>query len=211
MMALNIFHISLHSVVHMVKHNIYGKGIPYSAYTKKYNSHVSQMTSEVKIRTSENYEEQKEITVLALWDTGATGSCISKCMAEELGLVPSTFEDSYGVSGLERVPVYDVIVDLNDHVKGFHLLVSEAKLNKRDGGSSKSELGFLLGMDIIGLGDFFTGHYINENGVQCSMFSFRFPSANDPTDYLQEIVEYNRDIQKKQAQANRNKFIRKRR
>ncbi|MBR6409930.1 MAG: hypothetical protein IKS35_00900 [Clostridia bacterium] len=168
------------------------------------------MTSVIKVHTSENYDTEKALDVLALWDTGATRSCITKCVAEELGLIPSTYKDSYGVSGVERVPVYDIIVDINESVKGIHLLVAEAKLNKNDGGSPNSDLGFLLGMDVIGLGDFFTGHYMNESNLPCSMFSYRFPSANDSTDYLQEIREYNREVQKKQTQNNRSNFVRKR-
>lgn len=194
-----------------MKKSVYEKG-RYTAITSKAVGIASQITSKISIKTPNIYDNKKTINVIALWDTGATGSCISGYYAKQLGLVPTDFQDSYGVGGLCRVPVYDIVVDLNDYVKGINLVVSEAKLNKYDGGPDHSEIGFLIGMDIISQGDFFVGQYKEEDNKNKTMFSFRFPSAQDPTDYLEEIREYNNskivEINKTKNQINKRNYKR---
>lgn len=106
-------------------------------------------------------------------------------------MIPTDFQDSYGVGGYQRVPVYDVVIDLNEYVKDIHLVVTEAVLNKYDGGPKYSDIGFLIVMNIISRGDLFVGQFRDNDDLCKTMFSFRFPSAQDPTDYLQEINDYN--------------------
>ncbi len=133
------------------------------------------------------YQKKNVIKVNALWDTGAMRSCISKCMALKLGLFPTDYSKAYGIGGENRTEVYDILVNLNSAVKNIPLQVSCGKLHRDDGGSPFSEIGFLVGMDIIGMGDFFTGLYAGENKVPCTMMSFRFPSALHPVDYLEDF------------------------
>ena len=192
-----------------MNNSIYGKGVKYNATTIKASGVAKQLLSPIKIRTPDVYEEKREETVIALWDTGATGSCISKCFAEKLGLKPSDFQNSFGVNGLHRVPAYDIIIDLNQYVRNIHLVVAEANLNKVDGGPPNSEIGFLLGMDVICKGDFFTGQFKDKDGVRKSMFSFRLPTALSPTDYLKEIQDYNRIVEEQNRKQQQMQFIRK--
>ena len=192
-----------------MNNSIYGKGIQYNATTLKANGVANQITSRITIRTPEVYEERREETVFALWDTGATGSCISKCFAEKLGLKPTDFQNSFGVNGLHKVPVYDIIIDLNQYVRNIRLVVAEANLNKVDGGSPDSEIGFLIGMDVIRNGDFFTGQFKDKDGICKSMFSFRFPTALSPTDYLKEIQDFNKMISEQNRQQQQMQFVRR--
>lgn len=101
---------------------------------------------------------------LAIWDTGAQVSVITQKVAGELGLQPFRFMRHKGVLREDTVPVYKIAVVLPN---GFGLRTMDV--------SEVPELadGFdvLIGMDIIGLGDFAISKLDNK-----TFFSFRIPS-----------------------------------
>ena len=90
---------------------------------------------------------------LAIWDTGATHSAITKKVADELGLKPTGIVDVKYGSGLAQT---------NDQ---------------------QSQL--LIGMDIIGMGDFAV-----TNADEKTVFSFRVPSIEE-IDFVPEAKENN--------------------
>lgn len=114
---------------------------------------------------------------MCLWDTGASNSCISKRVAEELGLSQTGIIRTFTAAGPSRTKTYIVNIGLPNFVQIPMVQVSEATLNGFD---------VLIGMDIISLGDF---SITNVGGK--TVFSFRIPSTTK-IDYVQE----DRDKQK---------------
>lgn len=183
----------------MRENSVYSKGVAYNATTSKYPTLFRNILTLIEIETPDVYEEKKIVKVVALWDTGATRSCITKCVADELGLKPTDFYQTYGVGGSIETEIFDIVLHLNGFVRNIPLQVAGAKLHKNDGGPPVSEIGFLIGMDIIGKGDFFTGLYKNDEGNPCTLMSFRYPAAFQPVDYLQEVKDFNNSQSEQQA------------
>jgi hypothetical protein len=103
---------------------------------------------------------------LAIWDTGATGSAITKSLSLKLGLVPVTQTIVKGVHGVKTgINVVPVKIVLNSQVS-FTLPVTECDQLSDDDSSC-----FLLGMDVISKGDF----ALSNVGGQTVM-TFRTPS-----------------------------------
>lgn len=124
------------------------------------------------------------IKTSGIWDTGATNSCISKSLAQELGLVPVQRTTVLGVHGSEEVNVYYVtIILLNPKIK-HNVLVTECSELSEDG-----KIRMLIGMDIITKGDFCI---TNLNGK--TIMTYRSPSI-ELIDWVAEFKEQER-IQK---------------
>lgn len=101
---------------------------------------------------------------VALWDTGATLSAISKNVADVLGLTPFKTGLSYHAGGVCPTNFYKINILLPNGV-GFHTrTVMEAVLKNCD---------MLIGMDIISQGDF---ALTNRDGK--TVFSFQIPSTH---------------------------------
>lgn len=101
---------------------------------------------------------------VAIWDTGATGSVITKAAADKLGIVPTGYTQAHGVNGEHTTATYLVNVALPGGVMFSALRVTEGNL--------VGQYDVLIGMDIIGSGDF---------AVTCAngstVMTFRCPSA----------------------------------
>lgn len=107
-----------------------------------------------------------------LWDTGATKSCITQRIADDLGLV-SVGRASIGTAnGYADVDTYFVHIGLPNGVMIPNVLVSCADLG--------ANIDILIGMDIISLGDF---SITNVKGK--TLFSFRIPSVSE-VDFVEE-------------------------
>lgn len=102
----------------------------------------------------------------ALWDTGASKSCISKRIVEYLHLIPVGKTSISTANGISDVNTYFVNVGLPNGVMIPNVLVSCADLG--------DNLDALIGMDIITYGDF---SITNFNGR--TTFSFRIPSVKE--------------------------------
>ncbi|MBR0403214.1 retroviral-like aspartic protease family protein [Candidatus Saccharibacteria bacterium] len=88
----------------------------------------------------------------AIWDTGATNTVISKQVARELKLKPISTTELRVVNGTIICNVYKIIINIANRIKKV-INVTEAELGNID---------VLIGMDIIGDGDFtITGDYPN--------------------------------------------------
>lgn len=100
----------------------------------------------------------------AIWDTGATNTCISKRVAEQCGLEPTGMTTASGVSGVSNRSTYLISLMLPNKVGIENLRVIDADLGEGND--------LLIGMDIISRGDF----AVSSHGGQ-TVFSFRVPSA----------------------------------
>lgn len=106
----------------------------------------------------------KTMEVPALWDTGATNSCISMDVVESLELIETGKIEMSTPSGKDIVNTYLVDVLLPNNVPVKDLMVCDSKIGSQG-------IGMLVGMDIISKGDFCVSNY---NGK--TVFSFRMPS-----------------------------------
>jgi len=99
----------------------------------------------------------------ALWDTGATGTVVTKKIVDDLGLKQIGVVKVFHADGESLQPVYLINIMLPHKVGFRYIRVTEGKLNGFD---------VLIGMDIISQGDFVI---TNSNGI--TTFSFRTPSC----------------------------------
>jgi hypothetical protein len=107
----------------------------------------------------------------AIWDTGATNSCISPRVVADFGLIPITKTDVYIATctgdGKEEKNVYLISLGLPNGVGASALKVTDANLKDADA---------LIGMDIINQGDF----VITNHGGK-TVCTFRTPSLGGIT------------------------------
>ncbi len=111
---------------------------------------------------------------IAIWDTGATGTVITKKVVDNLGLKPIAKAISYHANGSSEVNVYAINLILPNTVGFSTLTVTEGILRNAD---------VLIGMDVITKGDFSITN-VNNNTV----FTFRYPSIKE-IDYTKEGKE----------------------
>ena len=136
-----------------------------SVFTEKYKS------IQRKLINSAVVESKKEhVPVKAQWDTGATGTCISKELANKLKLIPTGLVNVHTPSGIGTMNKYMINLVLNNEVRFVNLSVMDSEIGKQG-------IDVLIGMDIISNGDFAVSNYDGK-----TYFSFRLPS--------QEHVEY---------------------
>ena len=109
----------------------------------------------------------KETEEMALWDTGATVTCISTSLAEDLALVPTGMRDIKTPSGSKTVNTYLVNIRLPNNVTAENVEVCDSDIGEQG-------LGVLIGMNIIMQGDFSVSNF---NGK--TSFTFRIPSKRD--------------------------------
>lgn len=168
----------------------------YTAFTiRAKNGVFKEIKIPVQVLTSS--AEQKIIgtpikigSAMALWDTGATMSGITKRLANMLGLEPFSMTSITTAGGVvSDVPVYkidfilsnensfgfpnNVSLDVENNVHFFNINVTELPNN--------NSFDFLVGMDVITLGDF---SITNKNS--CSCVSFRIPP--DPLFYIDYVT-----------------------
>jgi len=158
---------------------------PSSAFTLKSSGGLfTALMTKVEIAiafdpaTTNPYPPAKEY--LALWDTGATGTVITKKIADDLGLKPIGIAEVHHADGMTRRSVYLVNIMLPHKVGFKHVRVIEGTLNGFD---------VLVGMDIISQGDF---SVTNANGY--TVFSFRSPSVKH-IDYVEQANKVSAPIQ----------------
>lgn len=109
--------------------------------------------------------EDKSKEVIALWDTGATNSCISIDAVQSLDLIPTGKINIRTPSGEDTVNTYLIDVILPNDVSIKNLMVCDSKIGSQG-------IGMLVGMDIISKGDFLVSNFKNK-----TTFSFRIPSG----------------------------------
>lgn len=98
----------------------------------------------------------------AIWDTGATNSCVTQNVIDACGLKPLSMTQVHGVGGIHLSEVYLVNIFLPNNLGVQQVRVTRGILATAD---------VLLGMDVITLGDF---AITNLNGR--TVFTFCMPS-----------------------------------
>lgn len=148
------------------------------AFTTRYNKHVNELRSTVALLDEQGNPIR---TVQAVWDTGATNSVIRAALAEEMQLPVISYAEQSTANGKCTVPVYMVRLQLPNNVR-FLVTVT--------GSNISDSLDMLIGMDIIGRGDFTVS---NPNGQ--TTLSFVFPSLGE-VDYVAVIDTLNKTAAK---------------
>jgi len=154
------------------------------AFTSSYNGLSNVLVNKVSISKAftpsspqiQRPSDAKEYD--ALWDTGATGSVITRKVADECGLKPTGMTNVQHAKGTDTTFTYLVSVFLPSNVCFASLRVIEGDL----GGNTE----VLIGMDIIGKGDFAVS---NKDGK--TAFTFRMPSL-ERTDFVEQINNLSR-------------------
>lgn len=138
------------------------------AFTLKSNGISRTLITDVSISEAFDPHIQKPPVNLkkykAIWDTGATGTCITTKVAQECGLIP-TGQCQIGTAGntIDDANTYLISILLPHNFGIPSLTVMEVK---EIGGAD-----LLIGMDIITLGDFII---TNKDGK--TVLTFRSPS-----------------------------------
>ena len=112
---------------------------------------------------AQGMEVPVQITCKALWDTGATNSMITERVIRALGLKAVTFATVYHAGGQSEAAGFNVYICLSKDILIGPLQVIEGQLEGID---------VLIGMDIIGIGDF-----IVTNNADHTEFSYTTPSV----------------------------------
>ena len=139
-------------------------------FTTRYNGRQPRLINEAYIISGDD----RMHTDTAQWDTGATRTCVSKAVIDRLGLIPVGQNMVRTPSGEKMLPMYVVDVLLRNNV-----LVKDALVMGSEIGGQGIDI--LIGMDIIGMGDFAVTN-VNGNTV----FSFRIPSIEE-IDFLKQV------------------------
>lgn len=136
-----------------------------TVFTEKYKTIQRKLINSAVIEFNGNYLPAK-----AQWDTGATGTCISKQVVAKLGLQPTGMINVQTPSGIGTMNKYMVNLTLNNKLTILDFPVMDSEIGSQG-------IDVLIGMDIISIGDFAVSNF--EGRTQ---FSFRIPS--------QEHVEF---------------------
>ena len=166
------------------------------AFTLQFNGRTRVLRDD-DVGVSEAYDpasgepKPSAIRVNAVWDTGATSSVINKEVILALGLRPIDKQKIYTANGERIADVYLVNIHLANGVIFPGLRVSDGDIL----GSS-----VLIGMDIIGRGDFAV---TNHQGKTC--MSFQVPSSRR-IDFVREL-----ELEKKAREKRRSRKSRKKR
>lgn len=112
----------------------------------------------------------------AIWDTGATNSVITKKVADQLSLEPIGMTQVHTAGGCVDCNIYSINICLPNSININNVTVTEAPLEGFD---------VLIGMDIIGLGDFAVS---SQDGN--TMVSYRIPS-DGPVDFVEQLKRRN--------------------
>jgi len=143
----------------------------YHAFTIENNTLARRLISEVNVLYN-----GKNIKVIALWDTGATGTCVSEELAKNLFMTSTGKMNMSTPSGTKIVDTYLVDIALPNNVIIKDLKVCESDNIKKQG------IDVLIGMDIILNGDFTVSNFNNK-----TVFTFITPSKRR-TDYVKELT-----------------------
>ena len=149
----------------------------YSALKNESPNLAIRLTSETEI--SEMSKNPKRIKAKALWDTGAMMSAITPEAAQSLNLVSYDRKKVKGINneitlaGIARV--FIKLPNMNE-IKSDVLICSLVK-----------DIDFLIGMDIIQLGDFSIS-----NGAGKTLFTFAMPPFEDKTDLYEKAIAINK-------------------
>jgi len=160
------------------------------AFVIRYNGIVRVLSSAVGVCLPITIEEAKTKKVqlkkyLAIWDTGATHSAITEKVVDDLGLKPTGIRNVRHAGGQSPSNTYLINISLPNNVMVGQVRVTEVHLIPDDNTTDDKQPQLLIGMDIIGLGDFAV-----TNTDRKTTFSFRIPSVEE-IDFVPSAKENN--------------------
>ena len=159
---------------------------PFRCFTTRADGRVNVLKNEISVseaydpRSGDPAPQSKQF--VGIWVTDATGGVIQKRIADELGISPSGRVVVHGV-GKDGAPnelepnAYLINIYLPNQVGLMAVKVSEGTISGAD---------ILIGMDVIGCGDFVITNF-NEK----TTWSFRVPSGEE-IDFVKDLNDYNR-------------------
>ena len=164
--------------------------MPQLAFTTRYSGRARVLHTKVgvclPITPEESRTQQIQLnTYIAIWDTGATNSAITKNVAEDLKLHPTGIVEVRHAKGKAMTNTYLVNISLPNGVMVGQIRVTEADLITNENVSPDQQPQVLIGMDIIGMGDFAV---TNLDGK--TTLSFRIPSGKE-LDFVPESEQNN--------------------
>jgi hypothetical protein len=160
-----------------------------AAFTVSYNAKSNVIATQISVRANalmSGSDNKNHIETRAIWDTGATKSVISSKLVASLALMPLGVTPVYGVNGVKNCSNYLVDFILPNGVTIQQVTVIE---------SSDIPTDALVGMDIIGLGDFTV-----TNTESKTKFTYQIPSTHT-TDYVAEINNSNNKLNKQSKKS----------
>jgi hypothetical protein len=136
-------------------------------FTLKCDGLLDRIITQVGVSHAKTLCEYQGVDILsgdadAIWDTGASGSCVSGKLAHKLGLRVVGQCPIIGVSGTQKTNMYSVDIRLPNEITVSNVLVSEFVDN--------GTFDVILGMNIITFGDFSISNFNRE-----SLFQFSYP------------------------------------
>src|SRR3989344_3267215 len=160
------------------------------AFTTRYNGQTRVLFTTVGVCLPITSEEAKQQQIeirryLAIWDTGATHSAITKKVVGDLGLKPTGARETRHAGGKSINNTYLVNISLPNGVMVGQVRVTEVNLIPDDNTSDDKQPQLLIGMDIIGLGDLAV---TNASGK--TTMSFQVPSIEE-IDFVPDAKENN--------------------
>lgn len=157
----------------------YNKKMPHIAFIQTYSGRAVELVTPLVLKNPRNGKEKK---ILAIWDTGATGTVITKDVFEELDILTI---DVIGVSGVNSRS--QAHVGIADIVFGDGVLkLTGSRVMACDSiGSEKAKM--LIGMDIITMGDMSISNY-----GDTTHFSFAIPPFENRTNLFDKANAVNK-------------------
>ena len=145
-----------------------------SAFTYKAKGIARVLLTNVKVSANkELFKNANQEEFIAIWDTGATSTAISSKVVQKCGLIPTGKATINTANGQSIVNTYLVDIELPNNVNIPGIQATEFTAVE---GSD-----LLIGMDIIGLGDFAISNFEEK-----TTFTFRIPSIAK-ADYVQQL------------------------
>ena len=160
------------------------------AFTIRYAGRARVLFSKVSVCLPVTPEEAQTQRIefreyIAIWDTGATHSAITKKVVDNLKLQPTGVRETRHAGGKSSNNTYLVNIGLPNGVMVPHVRATEVQLIPDDNASDDKQPQLLIGMDLIGLGDFAVTNANNK-----TTFSFRIPSVQE-IDFIPDAQENN--------------------
>lgn len=143
----------------------------HNAFTSWYNGIANKLISKVIIESDNCLTEEID----ALWDTGATTTCISYEVSKVLKLSTMGKVNIISASNITIQNTDCVNILLPNGVKLHGLRVVDADIGKQG-------IGMLIGMDVISKGDFSISNYEGR-----TVFTFRYPPRKT-IDFVDEVI-----------------------
>jgi len=160
------------------------------AFTTRYNGRMRVLHNMVGVCLPVTQDEARTQQVdirryLAIWDTGATHSAITKRVVDDLRLKPTGARETRHAGGKSINNTYLVNITLPNGVMIGQVRVTEVNLIPDDNTADDKQPQVLIGMDIIGLGDFAVTNANNKTTL-----SFQIPSVEE-IDFVPSAQESN--------------------